>query len=178
MAGPSGFVKRFKGKVAFPVGGIWVGGVSIADSAADLNTSVGWGTVQTSTGSSVAVQLSTSRVGGLDVIAPTASTAGGGAIYRLPPPVPGVVKLIDYSTINGSTILFLTVSTAGAVTIAGVGSTGSTASFAGTGGSTLSNTIKSTQSCQIEMIGQTTAIWLFNGIVPSTTGHLTFSTST
>lgn len=176
MAGPSGFVKRFKGKVAFPVGGIWVGGVSIADSAADLNTSLGWGTVAVSTISTAAVQLSAARAGGLDVIAPGANT--GGAIYRLPPPVPGVVKLIDYSTINGSTILFLTVSTAGAVTIAGVGSTGSTASFAGTGGSTLSNTIKSTQSCQIEMIGQSTAIWLFNGVVPSTTGHLTFSTST
>ncbi len=95
MAGPSGFVKRFKGKVAFPVGGIWVGGVSIADSAADLNTSVGWGTVQTSTGSSVAVQLSASRVGGLDIIAPTASTAGGGAIYRLPAPVAGVTATRD-----------------------------------------------------------------------------------
>ena len=182
MTGPSGFTDRYKGRVAVaeswtPVGGTYIGGVQVNTSGADANTSVGWGTVPLSTSSTAGpVQLAAGRAGGVDLIWPVANS--GGSIYRLPTPFAGANKVINYSTINGSTVFFLTVSTAGAVTILGIGSTGSTASFAGTGGSTLSNTIKSTCSCTISMVGLSTIAWLFESVVPSTTGHLTFSTST
>lgn len=179
MAGPSGFVQRFKGKVAFPAGGIFIGDVQMTPSGTDLNVNAGWGTVQTSTGTSpTAIQLSTGRAAGLDIIAPVASTAAGGTVYRMPPPFAGAVKVLQYSTLNGSSICFITLSTAGTVTVTGIGTTASTASFAGSGGSSLSNTIKSTQGCQIELIGVSSVAWLFTGVIPSTSGPLTFSTST
>ena len=174
MAGPSGFVQRFKGKVDFPSGGIWIGGASVGAAASDLNVNTGWGTVFTSTSSTAPVAAT--RSGGLDILAPTPLT--GGSIYRLPTPAAGVTKIIEISTINGSTIVFLTASTAGTILFTGVGSSGSTALFGGAGGSTLSNTVKSTQGCQIELIGVSTVAWLFNGVTPSTVGALTFSTST
>lgn len=173
----NGFVQRFKGKVNLAPGGLWVAGTQCNATGADLNVNSGWGTVNTSTSSTAApVQLTTARVGGIDILAPVALT--GGSIYRLPPPIPGATKLISYSTINGSTIIFVTASTAGAVVFSGVGSTGSTASFAGTGGTTLSNTFKSTQGCQVELMGISTAAWLVTGVLPTTVGHLTWSTST
>lgn len=176
-AGPSGFVQRYKGRIAVPVGGLSVGGTQINASGPDMNVLTGWGTAPTSTSSTAGpVQLSTTRTNGVDILAPVANT--GGSIYRLPPPFVGATKLIVYSTINGSTILFVSASTAGAVTYSGIGSTGSTASFAGSGGSTLSNTFKSTQSCQVELIGISTAAWLVTGVIPSTSGHLVWSTST
>jgi len=174
----TGFVQRWKGKVN--AAQLWLGGVQINAAGADLNVNIGWGTVQTTTSSTGStanmVSLSTSRVGGLDIFAPTANT--GGSLLKLPAPVAGVGKLVQLSTINGSTIMFLLASTAGAVTFQGVGSTGSTASFFGTGGSTLSFAMKTTQSCQIELMGQSSVAWMMTGLVPSTVGHLTFSTST
>lgn len=172
----TGFVQRYKGKIALASGGMSIAGTQVNASGADFNVNTGWGTVPVTTTSTTALQLSSGRTAGAEVLAPTANV--GGAIFRLPVPYAGAIKLIYYSTLNGSTIFLLTASTAGAVTFAGVGSTGSTASFAGTGGSTLSNTLKSTQSCQIELMGISTTQWLFTGVVPSTTGHLTFSTST
>jgi hypothetical protein len=177
----TGFVDRYKGKTAQPIGGMFIGGVQVNTTGPDCNTSVGWGTAPLSTSSTTnspnAIQLSTTRTGGVDLLWPGAN-GGGGSIYRMPPPFAGANKVISYSTINGSTVLFLTLSTAGSVTLQGVGSTGSTASFAGTGGSTLTNTIKSTVSCLITLVGISTAAWLFESVVPSTTGHLTFSTTT
>ena len=173
----TGFVQRYKGKVALAAGGLSIAGTQVNASGADLNVNTGWATAPLSTSSTAApTQLSTARTSGVEQLWPTALT--GGSIYRLPPPTVGAVKLLNYSTINGSTILWVTTSTAGAVVLQGVGSTGSTASFAGSGGSTISNTIKSTQSCQIELVGVSTSAWLFTGVVPSTSGHLTFSTST
>lgn len=173
----NGFVQRFKGKINLAAGGLWVAGSQCNASGADLNVNLGWGTVQTTTSSTAApVQLTTSRVGGIDVFAPVPLT--GGSIMRLPPPIGGVSKVVQFSTINGSTIMFLTASTAGAVVFGGVGSTGSTAGFGGTGGTTLSNTVKTTQSGQIELMGLSTAAWLVVGVLPSTVGAFTWSTST
>lgn len=168
----SGFVQRWKGKVN--AAQLWLAGTQITASGADINTLAGGATVTTSTSAAAPVTLT--RNAGLDILAPVALT--GGSIYRLPAPAAGVTKTLQYSTINGSTIVFITLSTAGAITLSGVGSTGSTAAFGGSGGSTLTNTIKSTQSCTIELMGISTSQWLFSGILPSTVGALTFSTST
>ena len=178
----TGFVQRYKGKIAaaqvrVPVGGLMIADVAVNAAGADLNGLIGWSSAPTSTSSTAApVQLSTTRVNGIDTLAPVALT--GGSIYRLPAPTVGAEKIIVYSTINGSTVIFLSASTAGAVVYAGVGSTGSTASFFGSGGSTISNTLKSTQSCQITMFGLSTTQWLITAVAPSTVGALTFSTST
>lgn len=173
----NGVMQRFKGRVSFPVGGLSIAGVAVNASAADFNTAIGWGSVGLSTTSTAApVQLSSGRAAGVDLLEPVALT--GGSIYRLPPPFAGAQKVIAYSTLNGSTVLFVTASTAGAVVFKGVGSTGSTATFAGASGSTLSNTFKSTQSVTVELLGLSTSQWLFNGCIPSTGGVLTWSTST
>jgi hypothetical protein len=160
MAGPSGFVQRFKGKVAFPTGGIWIGGTQVTTSGADLNTQKNWGTVTTSTANTGTVQA-----GGVTAIAPTSD-----GIWNLPTPVAGETSVITYSTYNGALLLFLKAST-GVVTITGLYSTA-------IAGSSLTNTIKSTVSCQIELIGLSSVQYLFNGVYPSTDGHLTFSTTT
>jgi hypothetical protein len=176
--GPSGFVERIKGKVAQAVGGLYVGGVQVNATGLDQNTAVGTGTVYTSTGSSSStaayIPTTISAGFGLKRLQPTSTQP----IFRLPPPVQGGGwTTIVYSTVNGSTGLILTISTDGSVVFEGVGSSGSTASFAGSGGSTLSNCLKSTQSHQIELQSISTAKWLFAGVVPSTVAPLTFSTS-
>jgi hypothetical protein len=170
MPAGSGFVERFKGK--FVSNTMMANGQFV--TAADQGAQSGWGTAPAST---VGGDTTLTHLAGVDQIAPAA--VSGGAIFRLPKPAqPGFNKIVTYSTVNGSTVFFLTASTLGTVTFAGVGSSGSTASFFGTGGNTLSNTLKSTQSCQIEMVSISTAGWLITGIAPTTTGHLTFSTST
>lgn len=170
----TGFVDRYKGKIAVPVGGTYIGGIQVNTSGPDANTAVGWGTFPASTISTAAVQLGSSRAAGPEKFAPA---SGGSPIFRLPTPFAGANKMLYYSTENGSTQILITTSTAGAVTLAGVGSTGSTAVI-GTGGSTLSNTMKSTISCQIVLLGVSSVQWLFESVAPSTTGHLAFSTST
>jgi hypothetical protein len=173
----TGFVDRYKGKVAQPIGGMFVGGIQVLATGPDMNTCVGTGTVFTSTGSASTIAFTPTVVSsgfGLKQLNPTSTQP----IFRLPPPAfPGGWTTIVYSTINGSTGLILTFSTDGSVTLVGVGSTGSTASFAGSGGSTLSNTLKSTQSHQIELQSISSAKWLFAGVVPSTVSPLVFSTS-
>jgi hypothetical protein len=160
MAGPSGFVQRFKGKVAFPAGGIYIGGVQIAGSGNDLNTNVGWGTVNT-----IGANGATIPNGGVSVITSTAA-----AIYNLANPSPGRVVLLDIT--DQSSSVMVKVST-GVVTIQGTSTTN--------GGSTLTNTIKSTATLigtQIELVGLSSVAYLFNGMYPSTLGHLLFSTTT
>lgn len=178
MVGPSGFVDRYKGKVAAAVGGFYIGGTQVNTTGADANTAVGTGAVYTSSGSNSTATAYTpvtiSAGFGLKQLTPGSTQP----LFRLPKPAQGGgFVTINYSTLNGSTGLILTLSTDGSVTLQGVGSTGSTASFAGTGGSTLTNTIKSTQSHQIELQSISSAAWLFCGVVPSTVAPLTFSTS-
>lgn len=175
MAGPTGFVQRFKGKVAFALGGIWIAGTKVSVAAADLNSVSGSGTATTST-SSTAAPVSLTGAAGVANLAPVALT--GGSIYRLPTPVVGGEKVINYSTINGSTVVFISASTDGTIVFGNVGSTGSTAAPGGSGGSTLSNTIKSTQSCTISLVGLSTTTWLFKCVAASTSAPLTWSTST
>lgn len=174
----TGFVQRFKGKIALAQGGMSIGGSQVSVAATDLNANNGAGTVFTSTG---AASTATAYI-------PTTISTGFGLkrlqpgstqpLFRLPAPSQGGgFVTIAYSTVNGSTGLILTLSTDGSVTLQGVGSTGSTASFAGSGGSTLTNTIKSTQSHLIELQSLSTVAWQFLGVTPSTVGPLTFSTS-
>lgn len=173
----TGFVDRYKGKTAQPVGGMYVGGIQVMANGPDMNTAVGTGTVYTSTGSSSATPYTATIISsgfGMKRLQPTSTQP----LFRLPPPAfPGGWTTIVYSTINGSTGLILTFSTDGSVVLEGVGSSGSTASFAGSGGSTLSNCLKSTQSHQIELQAISSAKWLFAGVVPSTVSPLVFSTS-
>ena len=171
----TGFIDRYKGKFTQGVGTQWIAGVQVNTTGADCNTSVGTGTVYTSTGSTTAFGPTTISAGfGLKRLLPGSSSP----IFRVPAPAQGGGWLtIEYSTINGSTGLILTFSTDGSVVLEGVGSTGSTASFAGSGGSTISNTIKSTQSHQIELQSISSVKWLFAGVVPSTVSPLVFSTS-
>lgn len=173
----TGFVDRLKGKATAAVGSTWIAGVQVNTTGADANTSVGMGAPYLSTGSSAAVAYTPVTISagfGLKQLFPGSTQP----LFRLPKPtLGGGFVTINYSTINGSTGLILTLSTDGSVTLQGVGSTGSTASFAGSGGSTLTNCIKSTQSHQIELQSISTTQWLFCGVVPSTVAPLSFSTS-
>ena len=158
----TGFVQRYKGKVDFPAGGIYIGGVQVGASGVDLNSITGWGTVD------VIAANGTIPNGGLNTFTSTALAAG---IYNLAAPVPGHTVVISAST--ASTAWMIKTST-GVVTIQGT-------QGAGLGGSSLTNTIKSTTSLvatQIELIGLSTSAWLFNGVYPSTLSHLLFSTTT
>ena len=162
MAGPSGFVQRFKGKVAFPAGGIYIGGVQIAGSGADLNTLVGFGTVNTANN---AAPIATIPNGGISEITSTAIN-----VYPLANPSPGRRVIIAITT--GSSAVMIKCST-GAVTIMNCPSVN--------GGSSITNTIKSTQSLvgtEIELYGLSTSQYLFNGVTPSTLSHLLFTTTT
>ncbi len=171
MAGPSGFVQRFKGRVAFPAGGIWIGGSQLTASSADLNTAAGFGTAQTSTSTSIAL-----TAGGIKNLSPAALS--GGTIYPLADPVLGRELILNYSTVNGSTVVWVKLSTTNLPFFAGIGSTGSTASFFGSGGSSISNVLKSTQGVTVRMVGISTSQWLVLGVSPSTVGALVFSTTT
>lgn len=157
----TGFVTRFKGKIAVPAGGIWVGGTQVNASGADFNVNTGWGTVT----SPVAGAITNS---GVTSITSTALAAG---IYNLANPVAGVQKVLDFST--ASTAWMIKVST-GVVTIQGT-------QGAGLGGSSLTNTIKSTSTLvatQVELVGLSSVAYLFMGVYPSTLSHLLFSTTT
>lgn len=159
----TGFVQRYKGKIDFAAGGLWIAGVQIGAAGADLNVNTGWGTVD------VIAANGTIPNSGLNLITSTALASG---IYNLAAPVPGHTVVISAST--ASTAWMIKTST-GVVTIQGTQGAGSL------GGSSLTNTIKSTSSLvatQIEMIGLSTSAWLFNGVYPSTLAHLLFSTTT
>jgi hypothetical protein len=164
----TGFTDRFKGKIACPIGGVYVGGVQVNASGPDSNTSVGWGSVPVSTLSTGTITMSTTRAAGMDVFNPA---SGASPIFQLPTPFAGANKVLEYSTINGSTQILFTCSTVTGVTIQGTYSTA-------IGGSSLTRVMKSTISCTIELLGLSTTQWLFNSVYPSTTGHLTFSTTT
>jgi hypothetical protein len=166
--GPSGFTDRYKGKIACPIGGVYVGGIQVNASGPDMNTGVGWGTAPTSTLSTATITMSSGRAAGIDIFNPA---SGGSPIFQLPSPFAGANKVLDYSTLNGSTQILWTCSTVTGVTIQGTYSTA-------IGGSSLTRVIKSTISCTVELLGLSSLQWSFNSVYPSTTGHLTFSTTT
>jgi hypothetical protein len=156
----TGFNQRWKGKVAVPASGIWIAGVQVTPSAADLNVNTGWGTAST-----ISANGSTIPNTGVTFIN---STALG--IYNLANPVQGLSKVIQIQP--GSTGVMIKVST-GVVTIQG----GSTT----LGASTLTNVISSTVSLVatlMELYGASSVAWVFAGVYPSTLSHLKFSTST
>lgn len=169
----TGFVDRYKGKVAQPVGGMYIGGIQVNTTGGDMNTSLGWGVVPTSTASSTANSttpsyvIPSSRAAGIDIFAPTSS----GAIVVLPAPFPGANKVLQYSTVNGSTACKFKCSTTAGVTIQGANSTT-------IGGLSLTVSMTSTITCTIDLLGLSTTAWLFQSVWPSTTGHLTFAAAT
>jgi hypothetical protein len=155
----TGFIDRYKGKIATPIGGMYVGGVQVNASGPDSNTAVGWGTVSTYS------STQTLPNGGVVQILSTAI-----AVYNLSSPSPGRVVVI--AAMPGSTAWMVKVST-GAVVILG----GSTVTHSA---STLANTIKSTSNLvatQVELIGLSTSVYLYNGVSPSSQAIL-FSTTT
>lgn len=153
----TGFVQRWKGKIALPVGGLWIGGVQLSGSGADFNTNTGWGVASTYS------STQTLPNGGVSQITSTVI-----AVYTIGPPVVGRTAVVTAST--GSTAWM--VKTAPAVVLG---------SPSVNGGTTLTNTIKSTSSLvatSVELIGLSTNAWLFMGAAPSTLSHLLFSTAT
>ena len=153
----NGFVGRYKGRM--DVDQAWIGGVQQGR----------WGTVfaSTATGSSLNLPIKPT----IGVINMNASTVL--AIYTLGPPTKGDVCVVNVSTMgsSGAFIKASTTPTAFGNFFRGVLSNG-------TGGSTNSCVVKTTVASQLEFIGISTSEWLFMGVLPSTVGHLTWSTST
>jgi len=152
----TGFVERYKGKVASPPGGVFVGGNNIYG-------------VQSST---VAGNNSTLGYAGVVTITSTAS-----AVYRLAQPIPGVTIL--FHSLPSSSFWLLTGSTVG------VGAGGQNFTITGCpvtqGGSSITNTIKSTTAVPVSgftfyLEGISTSQYAF--AAGSTTSPLLFSTTT
>ena len=153
----SGFERRFKGKVNFD-NGPWLKGVKLTASGADLNVNTGWGTVGS------AVSGTTMPNSGITQILSTAL-----AVYQLAAPSPGVSKVIDIAAASSGWMVQVPT---GVVIL-----NGSTTA----GGSTKANTITSTATLiasLVELYGLSTIAYAFAGVVPSTVGHLLFSTTT
>lgn len=189
----TGFVDRLKGKWASPVGGSWVGGVQVITSAYDTNTAYGWGWVLQASTSQQAINMSSAGSSAyFSVIAPLTSTGGNFAVpaaplpaggilrlipqtsaqqvVQLPNPTAGCSRIIQYSTLNGATQILIKVAT-GTVTFEGT--------YGGiNSGSSLTNTMKSTISCTIELTGLSSVAYLYGGVTPTSSGLITFSTTT
>jgi hypothetical protein len=152
----SGFVQRFKGKVNFAPGGLWVGGQPIYGGSASGTLAL----VSSSLGASTASQA-------INVLTSSGSTTQ--SILRLAkPPFAGFDMLIQMSTLSGLGLI-VTASTAGAVTFNGTTAT----AMASTGNST---------AVALELMATSTANWAIMGAYPgiftSTGGTIwTFSTS-
>jgi hypothetical protein len=156
----TGFVQRFKGKIALAQGGLYIGGTQYTGSGSDLNTVAGTGVI--------------------DIAGPTGSTVGSGgvtiltstaiAVYNLQPPVNGRSVIIDITTVSTAWM----VKAATGVTILDC--------LQAAGGSSLTNTIKSTSTLVggvITLIGVSTSSYVFQAQSPSTaTLSLLFSTAT
>lgn len=154
----TGFVQRFKGKVAFPLGGIYIAGTQVNASGADFSAITGQATVSTKS------STETLNNGGVNQILSTAA-----ALFRIADPVKG--RYVAVQAMVGTTGWRIAMSSLGAIlggsTLAG-GSTsswifGSTVSFPGT---------------VLEMVGLSTSQYLFLGYSPSTLSHILFSSAT
>lgn len=168
----TGFVQRFKGKIDVALGGLWIAGVQVITTGADQNVDYGWGTVggpstagSTAGSSSPGVTLASSRAAGIDIFNPPSS----GLVVALAPPLPGITKIIKYSTLNSSTGLKIKT---GSITTIFTG--GESTAYAI---STFCNVLLSTISMTIELMGLSTVEYLIAGLYP-TTGALTYSSST
>lgn len=188
MTGPTGFVDRLKGKWTQPVGSSWIAGVQVVTNAYDVNTSQGYGQVLQASTSSSAINMGvagssasfTVYGGGPTQVAPAPLPASGilrlipqtsaVQVITLPNPTAGCTRIIQYSTLNGATQILIKVAT-GTVTIEGT--------YGGiNSGSSLTNTMKSTISCTIELYGLSTTQYAYGGVTPTSSGLITFSTTT
>lgn len=150
----TGFVQRYKGKIALPVGGLWIGGVQITGSGADFNSISGQGTVQALTTASAVTTITNTGV-------TTINASSALLIYRLARPVPGAEKVIQLNPVSSG--VFITVSTDGSVLL---------------NGSSINTTIKSTVAANINLSGNSTSGWTITSVFISTLATLTLSTST
>lgn len=169
---PTGFVERFKGKIALPVGGLWIGGTQVGVTGPDANSALGQGSIQSLTSTSADTALA--KVGGLTVIATTLA-----AVISIPAPQVGITKYfsIEGTTGDGSTaVVVMRTSTAPGSTTQFIWG-GSTVN----GASTTTNLMKYTSTAvawtTIELYGRSTSLWQFIGVQPSTLSHIVFSTS-
>lgn len=162
---PTGFVERYKGKVAMPNAN-WVGGSNVYG-------------VQGSTIVSGGFTPSGTTLSNAGVVLFGSSTLG---VYHLAPPIPGVG--IAFHALPQSSNWILTGSTVGVgagfqnIIILGCSST---TSASGAAGSSITNTIKSTVSNPVSgqsfyLMGISSIAYLYEA--GSTNGNLGFSTTT
>lgn len=151
---PTGFQNRYKGKNAFPIGGIWIGGVQVNASGADINTVVGSGT----TAGVAYTTAGTQTIAGAGGVA-TIAASSGIAIFALgASPILGVEKTIQI--IQNSTKVFLKAA-------------------AGTSFDPSTNTvIASTLTPTLTLIGVSSLRWAIKGTFPPTTVQYVLSTTT
>lgn len=152
----TGFVQRFKGKIALAQGGLYIGGTQVNATGVDLNALVGQSVQQnilstTSTGTGTITNTGPTTI----------SSSSGINVYRLARPISGCEKLIQLTTVSSGVLI--TASTDGSVTI---------------NGSSINTTIKSTVAAVIDLVGTSTSNWAIAGLFISTLATLTLSTST
>lgn len=151
----TGFVQRYKGKIAVPVGGIYIGGTQLSGSAADFNTISGSATLQALTSASTTSTIT--NTGPTTIASSSALT-----IWRLAKPTsPGQDKVIQLTTVSSG--VFITASTDGSVLL---------------NGSSINTTIKSTVAANIDLFATSTSNWAIVGLFISTLATLTISTTT
>jgi len=167
MAG-SGFNQRWLGKIA--ASQIWLGPkgqtAKITASASDLNTLAGWSTGQQNLNGTTLGGGPGSTISSVGITQLLTTALG---MFLLADPVPGATKVI--SVTSGSTGWGISLKTTSAVILGGSTTNGA---------NSLTNTIKSTVSLvvtEFELIGISTAAYLFCGMYPSTLGHLAFSSA-
>ncbi len=149
---PNGFVQRWKGKVALPVGGLFIGGVSVTPSAADLNTVLAAGTLTAYT-----------TAGTQNIAAGNATISASSAL--------SIFSMLEAPKVSVERVLSLILVSSGVFIKAA----------AGTSFDPSTNTvIKSTYAQQITLFGLSTTKWSIKSVFPVSTigGTLTLSTTT
>lgn len=150
----TGFVRRWKGKENIPIGSLWIGGVQMNASGADLNTLVSQGSTATVAYTTAGSQ-SILAAGGVNTIAASSAVA----IFSLAAaPIAGVEKTIQL--IQNSSKIFLKASAG--------------ASFDASTNTVIASTLLPT----ITLIGVSSVKWTIKGMFPPTTTQFVLSTTT
>lgn len=130
----TGFVQRFKGKIALATGGLWIGGTQVTANANDLNSLAGSG----STVTSYSTDGTISGYGPKNLISSSAANT-----FTLPAPVRGAeMQLVLTSVSSGA---FIKAASGSAFIVNLAGSTGIV--------------MKSTTIMSIVLAGLSTALW-------------------
>jgi hypothetical protein len=149
----SGFVQRFKGKIALAKGGLWIGGTQFTGTGADLNSLSGFATPVNF--SATVANNSTLPGSGLVLARSTGSTS---FTYFMPAPTAGAELCVN---------LFVT-STAAFIK-SGVTGTNTSPTFVLGGGSTFM-VLTSTYSVTVDFYGLSTTQWLVVSALSTSTG--------